>query len=100
MIAITTSNSIRVNPRRRDGRSMSDLVMGGSVKRHATRICEHWAGELDHDLWSLRDLFAISWSRDNGNQGCECSLSGGSFGGSSIGTYLPHLDAYLAGGLD
>jgi hypothetical protein len=42
-------------------------------------------------------LLPISWSRDNGNQWCGCSVGGTSFGSSSIGTYLGHWAANSAG---
>src|SRR3954468_17786253 len=42
-------------------------------------------------------LLPISWSRDNGSHGRGCSVSGTSFGLSSIGTYLAHVAANSAG---
>src|SRR4051812_26247936 len=42
-------------------------------------------------------LLPISWSRDHGSHGCDCSVSDASFGLSSIGTYLSHVAANSAG---
>src|SRR5579862_1209485 len=46
---------------------------------------------------TLVGLLPISWSRDNGNQGCGCSSGGGSVRVSSIGMYLGHVAAYSVG---
>jgi hypothetical protein len=49
------------------------------------------------DETAARGLLPISWSRDNGSQGCGCSSDFGSDNVSSRGTYLSHRAAYSAG---
>jgi hypothetical protein len=54
------------------------------------------AGVLSGNFW-LTGLLPVSWSSDNGNHGCGCSVEEGVVRFSSIGTYLAHVVANSAG---
>jgi hypothetical protein len=64
----------------------------------ADRLEQWWEGNRERfPKVTKLGLLPISWSSDNGNHECVCSLGSGSVESPSIGTYLAHVAANSAG---